>query len=192
MTRNITILIILIAAIFLVSYYYKASSLKLTPKGVAIDVDQNKIFLESTVTKVIPITFSNLTVMQNKLSNGTYFEVATCEGLYEFNSNTKALIGTIFEAEKTEEIFSINGLSALRITLKNSQVINLFVEDNDRKELKIFYGIPYETFAKTVEKVMGKTFKGLSVGGIFELPAGMTKWSVLHNDFEGVISSIDY
>ena len=192
MTRNITILIIIIAALFLVSYYYKASTLKLTPKGVNIDVNTEKIFVESTVTKITPITFSNVTIIQNKLSNGSYFEVATCEGLYEFNQNSKKVIQTIFEAEKIEEIFSIRGLRAIRVTLKSAQVINLFVDDNDVKELKIFYGIPYDTFSKTVAQIMGDDFKELSVGGMFELPSSMTKWSVLHNDFDGVISSIDY
>jgi len=192
MTRNITILIIIIAAIFLVSYYYKASSLNLTSKGVKFTVSKNTVFLESTVIKIVPITFSNLTVMQNKLSNGTYFEVATCEPLYEFNQNTKQVIETIFEAEKLEELFSIKGLRAMRVTLKSAQVINLFVDDNDMKELKIFYGIPYDTFSKTVEEILGKKFKELPVGGMFELPTSMTKWNVLHNDFDGVIHSMDH
>jgi len=192
MTRNITILLIIIAAIFLLTYYYKASALNLTSKGVELQVEKKKVFLESSVSKIIPITFPNLTIMQNRLSNGTYFEVATCESLYEFNQQTKNVMKIIFEAEKVEEIFSIKGLYAMRITLKNAQVINLFVEDNNMKELKIFYGIPYDTFSKTVEEIMGKKFKTLSVGGMFELPTAMTKWSVLHNDFDGVISSNDH
>ena len=192
MTRNITILILIIAAIFLLSHYYKPSTLKLTPKGVSINISKEKFFLESTVQKIVPITFSNLTVMQSRLSNGTYFEVATCESLYEFNQHTKNVVKIIFEADKVEEIFSINGVRAMRVTLKNAQVINLFIEDNDMKELKMFYGIPYETFSKTVKEILGKEFKELSIGGMFELPTAMTKWSVLHNDFDGVISSIDH
>jgi hypothetical protein len=192
MTRNIIILLIIIAAIFLVSYYYKPSSLKLSPKGVDIQVNSKHIFLESTVTKITPITFSNINIMQNKLSNSTYYEVATCESLYEFNQQTVELIKIIFDAEKAEDIFSIKGLRAMRVTLKNAQVINLFVDDNDMKELKIFYGITYETFSKTVESIMGKKFQELSIGGMLELPTAMTKWNVIHNDFDGVISSVDH
>ena len=139
-----------------------------------------------------PLTFSNLTIIQSKLSNGAYYEVATCESLYEFNPDTSSVIKTIFEARELDELFSIGGVRAIRITLKNSQIINLFVDDNDMKELKIFYGISYDEYSKIVERILGKKFKELPVGGMLELPMAMTKWSVIHNNFDGVISSIDY
>lgn len=80
----------------------------------------------------------------------------------------------------------------MRVTLKNSQVINLFIDDNDMKELKMVYGIPYDTFSPAVKKLMGSKFKAFPIGGIFELPIAMTKWNVIHNNFDGIITSMDH
>ena len=192
MTRNIIIATLIIIAILLLAYYYKASSLNLDEKGITLKVKEKTVFFETTRIKTIPIVFSNVDIMQSKLSDGTYYEVATCEPLYEFNHNTQDVIQTLFEADKVEVLFSIRGLRAMRVILKNAQAINLFVDDNDIKELKLFYGIPYETFSPAVKKLMGINFKELPVGGLFALPAPMSKWSVIHNDFDGIISSIDY
>lgn len=192
MTKNIIIALILIIVVLLLAYYYKASSLSLDEKGTQIQVKEKQVFFESMRIQTIPITFSNVNIMQTKLSDGTYFEVATCEPLYEFNQNTKELVQTLFEATKVDELFSVRGVRAMRVTLKNAQVINLFIEDNDMKELKMVYGIPYDTFSPAVKKLMGSKFKEFPIGGIFELPVPMTKWNVIHNNFEGIITSMDH
>jgi len=192
MIKNIIIITLIITAVLLLSYYNKVSTLVLDSKGVTINVNKSTTFLEASRVKMTPLTFSNLSVLQTKLSNGTYYEVATCESLYEFNQNTKDLIFTIFEAEKLDELFNIKGVRAMRVTLKNSQVINMFVDDNDGKELKMFYGISFNEYSKIVEKILGKKFKEFPVGGMLELPIAMTKWSEKHNNFDGVIHSIDY
>jgi len=192
MIKTIAIIIVIIATIFLLLYYNNSSKLELEDKGVTIEVNKQTLFIEASHLKMRPITFSNLTVFQTKLSNGTYYEVATCDSLYEFNHNTKHVIRTIFEAKKIDELFNIGGVHALRVTLKNRQVINMFVHDNDGKTLKIFYGIPFEEYSRSVKKIMGKTFQEFSIGGMFELPTAMTKWNEKHNNFDGVIQSIDY
>ncbi|CAA6817027.1 MAG: Unknown protein [uncultured Sulfurovum sp.] len=192
MTRNIIIVLLIITAVLLLLYYYKASSLNLDSKGVRLSVKEKTVIFETNSIKTTPITFSNVNIMQSKLSNGSYFEIATCEPLYEFNQNTKDVIKTLFEATKVDEIFSIRGLSAMRITLKNSQVVNLFIDDNDMKELKFVYGIPYEIFSPAVKKLMGINFKEFPVGGIFELPVPITKWNVIHNNYDGIITSMDH
>ncbi len=192
MTRNIIIAILIITAMLLLAYYYKASSLNLDAKGVTLKVKEKTAFFDSTNIKTTPIVFSNVNIMQSKLSDGTYFEVATCEPLFEFNQNTKDVINTLFEADKVEVLFSIRNLSAMRVILKNAQVINLFVDDSNMKELKLFYGIPYDTFSPVVEKLMGGKFKKFTIGGIFELPKAMTKWDAKHNNYDGIIVSTDY
>ena len=80
----------------------------------------------------------------------------------------------------------------MRIILNNSQVINLFIDNSERKELKFVYGIPYETFAPAVKKLRGSSFKEFTIGGLFELPTAMSKWNVIDNNFDGIITSIDY
>jgi len=192
MTKNIIIVILLILAILLLAYYYKASSLNLESKGVTLKVKEKSVFFESDKIKILPITFFNVNIMQTKLSDGSYFEVATCEPLYEFNQNTKEVVKTVFEANKVDELFSIRGLRAMRVTLKNAQVINLFIDDNDMKELKIFYGIPYEKFSPAVKKLMGSKFKEFPIGGLFELVSPMTKWDVQKNIMDGIITSMDH
>ncbi len=188
MTRNIIILIIIVTAISLMFYYSKSSFLKLSSKGVEIKLNNKTVFLESIRNRVMPLTFHQLSVMQTALSNGTYFEVATCEDGYYFEQNIQELIGKIFGANRTKEIFSKGGIYGMRVYLKNGQVINLIAQNNTYKELKIFYGIPYEKFSNILEKIMGRKFKTLPLGGLFELPIAMTKWNELSDEFQGVIT----
>ena len=189
MTRNITILIIIGTAIFLIFYYSKSSSLTLTSKGVEIKLNSKTIFLESIRNRVMPLTFSRLSVMQNSLSDGTYFEVATCEDGYSFKENIQELIGKIFEANRVEELFAKGGIYGLRVYLKNGQVINLITQSSNSKELKMFYGIPYEKFSNILKKIVDREFKKLPLGGLFELPIAMTKWNELSDEFKGVITT---
>ncbi len=188
MIRNITILIIIATAIFLMFSYSKSSSLMLTSKGVEIKLNNRAIFLESIRNKVMPLTFNRLSIMQNSLSDGTYFEIAMCEDGYSFEENTEGLIGKIFGADSVENLFFKDGIYLMRVYLKNRQVINLVVQKSDPKELKIFYGIPYENFSNIVEKIMDKKFKAISLGGLFELPITMTKWNELSDEFQGIIT----
>ena len=192
MIKTIAIITVIIAAIFLFTRYNKASSLHLDAKGVTIEVKQEKFFLEASHVKMTPLTFSNLSVLQTKLSSGAYYEIATCESLYEFNQNTKHLIRTLFDAKKLDELFNIGGVRAMRVTLKNAQVINMFVDDNPGEGLKLFYGIPFNEYTKIVKAIQKEKFQEFPVGGMLELPAPMTKWSEKHNNFDGIIQSIDY
>ncbi len=188
MIRNITILIIIVTAISLMFYYSKSSFLTLSSKGVEIKLNNKTVFLESIRNRVMPLTFSRLSIMQNALSDGTYFEIATCEDGYYFEQNIQELIGKIFEANRVEEIFSKSGIYWMRAYLKNRQVINLITQSSTSKELKIFYGIPYEKFSNILEKIMGREFKTLPLGGLFELPIAMTKWNELSDEFQGIIT----
>ena len=189
MIRNITILIIMVSAIFFMFYYSKSTSLTLTSKGVEIKLNNKTIFLESIRNKVMPLTFNRLSVMQNSLSDGTYFEVASCEDGYHFEKNMQELIGKIFDANRVEQLFFKGDVYGMRVHLKNGQVINLVTQINDSTTLKIFYGIPYENFSNILKKLTGKEFKTLPLGGLFELPTTMTKWNKLSDKFQGVIVS---
>jgi len=189
MIRNITILIIIATAISLMFYYSKSSSLILSSKGVEIKLNNRTIFLDSIRNRVMPLTFNRLSVMQNALSDGTYFEVATCEEGYYFEDNMQKLIGKIFEANRVEELFAKGGIYGMRVHLKNGQVINLVAQNSDDKKLKIFYGVPYEKFSNILEKIMDRKFKTLPLGGLFELPVAMTKWNELSDEFKGVITT---
>ena len=188
MIRNITISIIIATAISLMFYYSKSSSLTLTSKGVEIKLNNRTIFLDSIRNRVMPLTFNHLSIMQNVLSDGTYFEIATCEEGYYFEKNMQELIGKIFEADRAEALFAKGGIYGMRVHLKNGQVINLITQNSNNKELKIFYGIPYENFLNILEKIMGKKFKTLPLGGLFELPIAMTKWNELSDEFKGVVT----
>jgi len=136
---------------------------------------------------------TNINVMQHKLSNGSYFEVATVDALYEFNSDITGILKAIFQAEKLETIFLKRGVSAMQVTLKNSQVINLFVENTDSKELKIYYGVSYDEFLPIIKQVAKNDFKPLPVGGLLELPSSMTNWESAIRDFNTeIIVSMDH
>lgn len=189
MIENIIIVVLIILVILFLTYYAKSISLTLEEKGISLKVKAKTVLLETTNVKTTPITFSNVTIMQHKLSDGSYFEVATCEPSYAFNEDTKQVIKRLFEANKIELLFSIRNLSAMRVTLKNAQVVNLFVDDSDLTTLKFVYGIPYEIFSPAVKKLRGRGFKEFRIGGMFALAVPITKWRLLHNDYDEIITA---
>lgn len=192
MTRNIIIITLLIIVIVLLAYYFKPSSLTLGPKGVTLEVKEKTFLLEGTTVKTSPLTFSNVDIMQTKLSNGTFYELATVEALYEFNGDIKTVIKAIFEAQKVETIFSKRGVNAFQVTLKNAQVVNLFTQSTDPKELKLFYGIPYDEFVPIIKEIMKSKFEPFPVGGLLELSVPLTNWNVLKANLDNVIVSMDH
>jgi len=195
MIKNIMILVLLFAVAFLINIYYKKSSIKLDNDKLILNVKDKSIFLDYTLKKSENLTFSNLNVTIKKLAltgSNTFFEIATADSLYEFTGNRELIVKTIFEAEKINEIFSINGLSAIEVVLKNDKVVNLFVEENDIKELIFFYGLKTDLFIKTVKRLQGKDVKLLYQESVKTLLEPATHWSVQHNDIGGVIQSVDY
>lgn len=196
MIKNIIILIVFIATVFLINNYYKQSVLDFKDNKITLNVKEKRLTFPYTLISSENITFSNVNIVQNKLvcpkGNSAYYEVATTESLYEFNQQTEQVVQTLFDAKRLNTICSINGIRAIQVVLKNDEVINLFIDDNDMKELKLFYGLSTETFAQTVEKLQGLEVKILEKGVLVKLLEPMTKWSVKHNDFDGIIQSIDH
>jgi hypothetical protein len=193
MTRNIIIITLLIVVIVLLVYYFKPSSLTLDAKGVTLQVKEKTFLLESRTVKTTPLTYKNVDIMQTKLSNGTFYEMATTEALYEFNGDIKTIIKSIFEAQKVERIFSKRGVDAFQVTLKNAQVVNLFTQCTDPKELKLFYGIPYDEFLPIIKEIMKSKFEVIPVGGLLELAVPLTNWDIVRGDIGGdVIVSMDH
>jgi hypothetical protein len=196
MIKNIIIFIVFIATVFLINNYYKRSSLTFKDNRIILKVKEKSVLFDYNLLYSQNLSFSNINIVQSKLlskkGNNSYFEVATTEALYEFNQQTEEVVKTIFEAKKLNSICTINGIRAIQVILKNSEIINLFVDDNDMKELKFFYGLPTKVFAQTVEKLQGLEVKLLDDGRIVQLKEPMSRWNVKHHDIDGVISSIDY
>lgn len=195
MIKNIIILIVFALAIFLLNRYYQQSSLNFKDATVVFEVKGKKVNLKPTAIKPTSEHFSNVNIEQKELSfekNKTYFEVASIEGLYEFNHNIEQIISVLFETKKIENIFSINELHAMQVTTKNGEVINLFVTDNDTKEFHLFYGLANELFRSTILTLIGTDKFGFELTDTVEINEVMTKWTVLNNDFTRIISSIDY
>lgn len=189
MIATITICIILIVFSLI---YQKNSSLSQDDKGIRIQVHSKKVLLESKQIKMTPISLANVNIIQSKLSDGSYFEVAKCEATYTFNQDTKEIIETLFEAKKVEVVFSIKKLLAIRVTLQNTQVMNLFVDENDMKELKFFYGISYEKFVETINYLSPTSTKDFTVSGLFEPVSPMSQWNILNNDCSAKVVLVDY
>ena len=195
MIKNILILLVLLAAAFLISVYYKKSSIKLENNRVVLNVKDKSVFLDYNLKKSENLTFSNLNIVQKELNlkgKIAFLEVATADALYQFSGKTEFVVKTVFEAKKMNRIFSINGLEAIEVVLKNDKVLNLFVDDNDMKELTFFYGLPTDIFIKTVERLQGREAKLLYQENIEALANAKSHWSVVHNDIDGVMESIDY
>lgn len=192
MTRNIIIITLLIIIVLLLAYYFKPSSLTLNGKGVTLEIKEKTFVFESTTVKTSPLSFNHVDIMQTKLSDGTFYEVATTEALYEFNGDLRSVIEAIFKAQKVEIIFSKRGVNAFQVTLKNAQVVNLFTQFTDPKELQLFYGIPYDEFLPIIKRIMKNNFELLPVGGLLELSMPLTHWDVVQANVDDTIVSIDY
>ena len=196
MIKKIIILIVFLATVFLINNAYKRSSLNFENNQIKLKMREKSVVFEYNLLDSKDVTFSNVHIVQKKLLSLTgsiaYFEVATTEALYEFNQQTEDVVKIIFEAKKTDTLCSINGVRAMQVILKNSEVLNMFIDDNDMKELKIFYGFSTDIFLKTVERLQGLEVNTLYKGRVHQLLHPMSKWNVEHNDIDGVISSIDH
>jgi hypothetical protein len=195
MIKNIIILIVFALAIFLLNRYYQQSSLNFKGGTVLLEVKGKRVSLNSSSVKSTTEHFSNVDIVQKELSiegSRCYYEEASIDGLYEFNHNIKVLIDKLFETKKIENIFSIHELHAMQVTTKSGEVINLFVTDNDNKEFHLFYGLPNKLFRSTILTLSGTDKFGFELADVVELNEAKTKWTVLNNDINGIISSIDY
>ena len=193
MIKNIIILTVFALAIFLLNRYYQQSSLNFRDGTVVLEVKGKKVNIKPSSIEVKSEDFSNVNIVQKELKlkdSRSYYEVATIDGLYEFNHNIKEIIGKLFETKKVQNIFSIHELLAMQVTTKSGEVINLFVTDNDTKEFHLFYGVSNELFRSTILTLSG-TDK-FELENSVELHESMTKWTVLNNDINGIIGSIDY
>jgi len=193
MIKNILIILAFISAIFLLNHYYKQSSLKLNNHTIELLTKNAEVSIVYKEKNLEILNFSNLHVTQHQLTDNqgsVYYEEAKIEGLYQFN-NIEEIIKIIFEAKEVKTIFSLNELIALQVKTKQG-IMNLFVTDNDTKEIHFFYGLSNELFRLTILKLNGENKSLLDLKDVALLTKVMTHWSVLHNDFDGVISSIDY
>jgi len=195
MIKNILILLVFISVIFLLNQYYKQSSLKLNNHTVTLLSKNSVVDLVYKKKSLTVINFSNLHINQNKLTDNEsnlYYEEAKVEDLYIFNDNTEELIKTVFEAKEIKKVFALNELIGLQVIKKGGNVINLFVSDNDTQEIHMFYGLSNELFRSTIIKLSGKENSLLELKEVTPLTKFMSQWSVLYNNFDGVVSSIDY
>ena len=193
MIKNIIILIVFALAIFLLNRYYQQSSLNFKDGMVLLEVKGKKVNLKPLAVESSIEHFSNVDIEQKELTIvkvKTYYEVATINGLYEFNYNIKEIIEVLFKSKKVQNIFSIHELDAMQVTTDSGEVINLFVTDNDTKEVHLFYGFSNEIFRSTILALTG--IEKLELSEVLKLSESKTQWTVLNNDFNGIISSIDY
>jgi hypothetical protein len=193
MIKNIIILIVFALAIFLLNRYYQQSSLNFKDGAVVLEVKGKKVNLKPTSIKPTSEHFSNVNIAQKELTiDGakSYYEVASIDGLYEFNHNIEEIMVKLFDTKKVQNIFSIHELHAMQVTTNSGEVINLFVTDNDNKEFHLFYGVSNELFRSTILTLLG--IDKLELEDAVAVSEAMTKWTVLNNDFNGIIGSIDY
>ena len=192
MFKNIIILIILASIIYALTYFYKQSKLELTPNMVTLKVETNDFNFPYSKRKKESQIFSNVDVEQYILTSGEerlFFEQATIKGLYEFNYSPKEIINRLFNVKESNSIFTKNGLEALQLTLPNNQKINMFMLQNDNKELRLFYGLSDKAFSKSIEKLVGKKVSPIEAT---KLTKPISLWSTKVNNIDGIISSIDY
>jgi len=194
MIKNIMIIMVFFAAAFLINIYYKKSSIVLKDNRVVLNVKDKSLFLDYSLEKSESLTFSNVNIAQKKLKiegNSIFFEVATVDSMYEFNRNLELVVRKTFEAKKLNKIFSVNGLIAMEVVLKNDKTFNLFVEESGIDNLKFFYGIPTDIFKRIVKKLQGRDANLLYQNSMESLSKPISHWSVKHNDLDGVIQAID-
>ena len=193
--KNIIILTVFALAIFLLNRYYQQSSLNFKDGVITLDVKGRKVKLNPTSIKEEKRDFSNVNIVQKEFileANKSYYEEATINGLYEFNHNIKEIVNILFEAQEVQNIFSIHALHAMQIKTKNGEVINLFITDSDTKEFHLLYGLSNKLFRSSILTLVGRDNIEFKLLDTAELNGVKTKWSLLNNNFNGLISSIDY
>ena len=195
MIKNILILLILGFAIYFLNLYYQQSSMHLKEQTVQLTTKEGSYQLTYEKRTSKSENFSNLSIEETILTDhrgeNAFYEVATIEGLYQFNSDIKTLITTLFGAKQIKLHFALNELKMMQLTLKSGERINLFVMDNDNKKIELFYGVSSEKAMEIVRKI-SKNTQNLTLEKSDTLTKSMTQWSVLHNNFGEIIESIDY
>ncbi|HIO96102.1 MAG TPA: hypothetical protein EYG67_04700 [Campylobacterales bacterium] len=193
MLKNIIILVVLAVAIFALTLFYKQSSFELTSQSLIVKTKQHGVVFPYNEIKKDKHSFSNVKLIQHTLKSGDeklIYEVATVDGLYEFNDNPKEVVVKLFDAKNSISLFTNNGLEALQLTLANNSKVNLLLIQTDTKELHLLYGLSDKLFAQSVEQLSGMT-NTPSIGAVALLEP-LTKWSVKVNEIDGIISSIDH
>ncbi len=194
MLKAIIALIVIVIAILMLNHFYQKSTLELNSNEVKLKVNNQEVLLTYQTRKNIPTTLSNVQIERSEVLVGDellYFESAQTENLYEFNYNPEQIVSILFDAKRTEPLFSKNGLQAIKITLADSRIVNLFTTQHDTKELQLVYGFSDKKFKEVVEQ-LSSTTKVSDSSGSFTLSEPLAKWSVEHVDIEGVVSSIDH
>ena len=195
MIKNILILLILGSAIYLLNYFYKQSSMNLRDKSVLITTKEGSTTLSYEKSSTQKETFSNVTIEKTTLINGAdhaFYEVAQIDGLYEFNNDIEKIITLLFDTKEIHTHMSLNELKMMQLTLNDGRYVNLFVMDNDNKKIEFFYGLSSDQAMKRLQKIDKDITVALMLIKSDKLNESLTQWSVLKNDFEGIISSIDY
>ena len=195
MIKSILILITFGLGIYLINYFYKQSSMQLTEQTVLIKTKEGSSTHTFEKSMVKNENFSNVQIAQTTLMKKgvtAYYEVAEIDGLYEFNSDIKKIITTLFEAKDVHEYASLNELKMMQVTLNNGKRINLFVMDNDNKKINLFYGLSSKESMDILLQVSKNSTQNIKLKESDMVTESMTKWTVIHNDFDGIISSIDY
>jgi hypothetical protein len=195
MIKNTLILIFFLAFTFVITIYYKKSSIKLEGDRVVLNVKDKSVLFDYTLVKLETLSFSNLDIVQKELKikgRTLLFELARADALYSFNSDTKFIVKSIFEAKKINYLFSINGLSAMELVLEDDSVVNLFVEESEGKELKFLYGFSSNSFREAVEKLGNFKTQLLYQDRLGELKKRVTHWNIKHINIDAVVESIDY
>jgi len=196
MIKNIIIVVVFLLAIFLLNRFYKQSSMSYKENQVTLKTKHGTASIKYNLSKSNLLNFSNITIKQIHLAdskNSTFYEEASIEGLYEFSRTKEHIVKTLFEAKKVTTLLSLNELIAMQVTLKNNQIVNLFISDNSNKEFQLFYGLSTLDFHSILDKIKGEEIS-ITLNKTLAIPADkpLTQWSVQHNDIDGIVSSIDY
>ncbi|NOZ91159.1 MAG: hypothetical protein GXO60_07760 [Epsilonproteobacteria bacterium] len=194
MLKNIIIAVVLIGGILLLTLFYKKSSFNLKSDTLVLQTPKNKVVYPYKSVKSDVKNFSNVSITQYTLTGNKeklIYEVATINGLYEFNGNPKDIILKLFDAKNIKTLFSKNGLEAVEVTLANDKKINLFFLQTDNKKVEFLYGLSNSLFEKSIKELSGKDIK-LHDRDIFLVSKPITMWSSKVNDIDGVIGSIDH
>ena len=167
----------------------------LRDKSVLLTTKEGSTTLSYEKSLIQKEQFSNVAIEKTTLLNGTrrcFYEVAKIEGLYEFNTNIEKIITLLFDAKEIHTHMAMNELKMMQLTLKGGKRINLFVRDNDNKKIEFFYGLSSDKAMDIMQKIFKDITINLMLAKSDSLNESLTKWTILHNDFEGIISSTDY
>ncbi|MGB5965447.1 MAG: hypothetical protein WBG65_07915 [Sulfurimonadaceae bacterium] len=124
-------------------------------KQIVLNYNESKINLDGKVVKNNRVNLSPAMIYQSvfQMDEGGYvvYENVDLDLDYRYSYGTERTIDIIFDAKRVRTHFRFNNLHFYQAELKNSQILNVLVQQSDDQTLTFVYGFSSKAFQSMID-----------------------------------------